>query len=54
MINGNDLKEMGFKNADIGKILQYLLNQVWENPSLNTSKWLKEEAAAYFRQNFDK
>ena len=35
-INGSDLAEMGITGAKTGKIISYLLEKVWEKPSLNT------------------
>ena len=34
-INGNDLKQLGYRGSDIGKILSFLLNKVQENPHIN-------------------
>jgi len=34
-INGNDLKQLGYRGSDIGKILNFLLNKVQENPHIN-------------------
>ena len=39
-INGNDLKELGYKGNNIGKNLNYLLEEVIKNPSLNNKELL--------------
>lgn len=39
-INGNDLKELGYKGNDIGTNLNYILEEVIQNPNLNSKKLL--------------
>lgn len=34
-IDGNDLKKLGYKGVEIGKVLNLLLNKVQENPNIN-------------------
>lgn len=41
-INGNDLISLGFKGKEIGNILNFLLEQVMDNPELNTKEKLIE------------
>ncbi len=39
-LNGNDLKELGYKGNEIGTNLNYLLEEVIKNPNLNSKKLL--------------
>ena len=39
-VNGNDLKELGFEGKEIGDVLQFLLEKVWEDASLNFNSFL--------------
>ena len=43
-INGNDLAELGFEGAEIGKCLKLLLNEVIENKAENNKEALKNKA----------
>jgi tRNA nucleotidyltransferase (CCA-adding enzyme) len=43
-INGNDLAELGFEGAEIGKCLKLLLNEVIENRTENNKEALKNKA----------
>ena len=43
-INGNDLAELGFEGAEIGKCLKLLLNEVIENKTENNKEALKNKA----------
>ncbi len=40
LINGNDIKNLGFSGKHIGKILEYLMLQVIETPELNSRETL--------------
>lgn len=42
-LNGNDLKELGYKGNEIGTNLNYLLEEVIKNPNLNSKKLLIEK-----------
>ena len=42
-INGNDLKNMGYKGEEIGNILEYLRKVVILNPKKNTKENLLKE-----------
>lgn len=42
-INGNDLQQLGFRGAELGALLQLLLDRIHIDPSLNTKEWLLEE-----------
>ena len=46
-IGGNELKKIGFKGEEIGKILHILQNKIIENKEFNTSENLLEEALKY-------
>ncbi len=39
-VNGNDLKKLGYKGNNIGKNLNYLLEEVIKNPNLNNKELL--------------
>ena len=34
-IDGNDVKNLGYKGKEIGNILKYLFDKVMENPKIN-------------------
>ena len=42
-ITGSELKGLGVTGKNIGVVLEYLQEKVWENPSLNTLRQLKAE-----------
>ena len=48
-ISGGELQELGIKGKNIGTMLEYLQNKVWENPSLNTLRQLKTEVKNRFK-----
>jgi len=47
-ITGGELKKLGVTGKNIGIMLEYLQNKVWENPSLNTLRQLKTEVKNRF------
>ncbi len=49
-VNGNDIVKMGYKGADIGKALDFLLNAVIEEKCLNTH----DELIIYLKENNNK
>ena len=48
-VSGNDILLCGAKEKEIGQILNYLLNIVLENPSLNEKELLTELAKKYLK-----
>ena len=51
-ITGNDLIQLGFKGREIGKALDYCLDQVLRNQSLNEKEKLIRLIKQYFRLGF--
>ncbi len=52
-IGGRELIDMGMKpGRDIGEVLKYLMDQVLEDPSLNTKEALMELAGGWMRRKF--
>ena len=46
-ITGGELQKLGITGKNIGTMLTYLQNKVWENPSLNTLRQLKKIGRAH-------
>ena len=53
-VNGYDIIELGITGLNVGVCLNYLMNKVLENPSLNTKSKLLELAKNYYKQFLSK
>ena len=53
-INGKDIIDLGYKNEQVGLILNYLLNETIENPKINKKTILIEKIRLMKSNNFKK